>query len=821
MIGQSIARYRIVEHLGDGGMASVWKAEDPLLGRMVALKLLAPALAASAEARRRFRREAELAQMLDHPAIARVLDSGEADQGPWIAMSLLTGETLAARMRRGLLPVPEIREVAAAVASALGYAHSRGILHRDISANNIMLVENDRTFLLDFGLATVEGASLLTRTGTMQGTLVYMAPELLCGQPADPRSDVYSLCAVLYEMLTGTTAHRGETIEGLIYAKLNMPVRPALLLRPELPPQLAAVAERGLAREPGDRFGGAQELLMALGAEPLETSSASPRVSGAAAEEIVIGNAVGYLGVPRFESPGASDPELEKLASELADGVRRRLGTPGRMHIVPADDPLPREADLRGWARQHGANLLLVGRVRRNSALVRVECTLRDPENGAALAGHMVEGSPFDPLGLEDRLVSELHDSLPTAGTHLDRETRPVSRTQDAAERLVQARAYLQRHDHEPSVDAALGLLEWLAGLPMPSAETLATLARAYLDKHRLTHQHAWIQRAANVVERVIRIAPGLPAAMFAHADLKAQTGHGAEAVELYERALAEAPEEFEGWWGLSRLHDQLRQFEQAEDCCRRAIALRPRDWRGYSMLGMVYFRQGRFALALAPWRRVTRLVPDHARAASNIGALYFQLDRFEESEAAFRRSLELEPTASSYANLGTLLFSLHRFQESADLFERATLLRPADARFWGYLGAAADQLPGQQERARQAWQRAIGLMRELLQRNPEDAESWAILSGWLVRQESPEAGRVAIERALSLAPGDRRCVMEAAHTYTLLGESERALDHLEAALREGHGLREVERSLTLQPLTKTERFRRMVDEMRDRRTAS
>jgi serine/threonine-protein kinase len=195
-----------------------------------------------------------------------------------------------------------------------------------------------------------------------------------------------------------------------------------------------------------------------------------------------------------------------------------------------------------------------------------------------------------------------------------------------------------------------------------------------------------------------------------------------------------------------------------------------------------------------------------------------FQLDRFEESETAFQRALAIEPSATTYANLGTLYYAQRRFPEALDAFERASHLRPADARIWGHLGAASRRVPGMEERSRQGYERAIGLMRERLERDPDDGGSWSMYGGWLAVQGRHEEARAAIGQALRLSPHNLRCHVEAACAFLLFGEHETALDHVERALVGGYGIRELESGIDFEPLHAHERFIRLLSEARARR---
>ena len=275
MIGRTFGRYRIVAALGEGGMGTVWKAEDDLLGRSVALKLLGARLADSDSARSRLLREARAAGALDHPGIGTVYDAGEQDGEIFIAMRLVDGGTVADRIQsQGALGLLDAVRIAASAADALGHAHARGILHRDVSARNLMLTKDGQVIVVDFGLALAEGASRLTQSGTTVGTAYYMAPEIALGQKADRRSDIYSLGAVLYEMLTGAPPFEGDRLQAVLYAAVNTPASPPSVKRPGIPPELDRIALKALAKKPEERYANMEALRDDL--DSLEMSGAIP-----------------------------------------------------------------------------------------------------------------------------------------------------------------------------------------------------------------------------------------------------------------------------------------------------------------------------------------------------------------------------------------------------------------------------------------------------------------------------------------------------------------------------------------------------------------
>src|SRR5687768_13432955 len=258
-------RYLIVAELGRGAMGAVHLAKDPLIERDVAIKTLLPDLPAEAmgEVRERFLREARSAGRLNHPNIVTIFDVGEQDGVAYIAMEVLEGRSLQQMLREpGRLPLASIVNIAAQVADALDHAQRFGIVHRDVKPANIMVSAAGRTKLTDFGVAHVPSSSM-TQTGAALGSPKYMPPEQVTGQPVDPRSDVFSLGVVLYEMLTRCTPFEraGDTnVWALLHRIAAERHRPVTELDRELPAVFDRILDRALAKSPSDRYGRAGDM---------------------------------------------------------------------------------------------------------------------------------------------------------------------------------------------------------------------------------------------------------------------------------------------------------------------------------------------------------------------------------------------------------------------------------------------------------------------------------------------------------------------------------------------------------------------------------
>jgi beta-lactam-binding protein with PASTA domain len=265
-------RYRVLRKLGSGGMADVYCAEDQQLGRRVALKLLYRRFAEDDNFVERFRREASSAAGLNHPSIVSIYDRGEWDGTYYIAMELIEGRTLKDVIREhGPAPPDAAVDVAVQILRAARYAHKRGIVHRDLKPHNVMVDDEGRVKVTDFGIARA-GASDMTETGSIMGTAQYLSPEQAQGEPVDARSDLYSIGIVLYEMLTGRVPFDAESAVTIALKQVSeTPIAP-MDLNPEVPPALDAVVLRALAKDRAGRYADADEFIAAL-----EAARAAPQ----------------------------------------------------------------------------------------------------------------------------------------------------------------------------------------------------------------------------------------------------------------------------------------------------------------------------------------------------------------------------------------------------------------------------------------------------------------------------------------------------------------------------------------------------------------
>jgi len=305
LMGKTLGQFEIIEEIGRGGMATVYKARQQSINRLVALKVLPPSLLHDPGFYERFTREVEVIAELEHPHIVPIIDYGESDGIPFIAMRYLAGGSLAALIRRAVPTPQQIEKPLTQLLQALDYAHFRGIIHRDLKPGNVLLDEHNNAYLTDFGIARVLNSSL---TGSaIIGTPAYMSPEQANGFPLDARSDIYAVGIVLFELLTGQEPFSADTPMALMLKHINQPLPSIREIRPEIPEPIEAVIVRATAKNPDDRYSSAGDVARAFS----EALRIAPFVGGTGDHPTVPPNTPHRLTPPPVTPRSSTQPMLD------------------------------------------------------------------------------------------------------------------------------------------------------------------------------------------------------------------------------------------------------------------------------------------------------------------------------------------------------------------------------------------------------------------------------------------------------------------------------------------------------------------------------
>ncbi|MGP0017702.1 MAG: protein kinase domain-containing protein [Candidatus Sulfotelmatobacter sp.] len=353
MIGQLVGHYRVLEKIGAGGMGEVFRARDERLGRDVALKLIRPASSDNPDHLRRFEQEARAAAALNHPNILAIYDVGFEGTVPYIVSELLEGKNLRQRLCEGPMPMREAVDYALQIAQGLTAAHDRGIVHRDLKPENLFLTNDGRIKILDFGVAKlqapaednrpIESLTTVTKHGTMIGTVAYMSPEQLRGRPVDHRGDIFSFGAILYEIVSGSRAFRGETEVDTMTAVLREEPAGAQLDEAAIPAGYQDIIRHCLEKEPENRFQSAKDLVFALqtlsGSSPVKARSLpklAPRITSALPWALVALLAVATAVLAIAQLLHTPPPTYKRLTFEAGTVYAARFAPDGQSIVYSA-----------------------------------------------------------------------------------------------------------------------------------------------------------------------------------------------------------------------------------------------------------------------------------------------------------------------------------------------------------------------------------------------------------------------------------------------------------------------------------------------------
>lgn len=772
-----------------------------------------------------------MASALNHPNICTIYEVGEDSGEVFIAMEYVEGRPLSELIREGALPLDTTLRFGQQLASALAHAHDRGVVHGDLKPLNIIVTPQGDAKILDFGLArrndpsefdrqTLETISAENRPG-LGGTLPYMAPEQIDGSPASPRTDLWSLGVVLYEMASGTRPFCGENLYLLCTSILRNPPRP---LPPQVPGNLAAVIYRCLEKEPARRYQRAGEARAAL--ETLTPSQESvttpsqpetqprPRrtlltlLAAVMLALLIVGGGLLFRERSRLRSgagvvpqkvvlgvlPPASRGDASQSAFEngLADTLNSRLGELSARHplsVIPMSETVAKHATTVDAAReQFGVNLVLVLSVQRAADEVRVNYSLIDARTRQQTRGGTITAAASDPFALQDRVFESVAAAM-------ELQLAPQEKQQSAAygtaqpvayDFYIEGRGYLQDYVVPEKVESAITLFQRALEKDPAYAAATAGLGEAYWRKYQLSHEKQWADAAIETCQKAAAAGPRLAAAHSCLGRAFNAQGQYQKAADEYRRTLELEPTSDDAYDGLAIAYARMGRLEEAEQAHKQAISVRPNYWATYNWLGLFYMDHARYDEAAAMFSQVVSLAPDSFTGYYNLGGVRILQGRYADAIPLLERSLSIRPTADAQSNLATAYFQMRRYAESASTFEQAIKADPKNYIFWGNLGDAYYWAPGKRAEATAAYGTAIQLGTEALRLNPRDGQLLSYLATYHAMRGERRAALDNLEASLRLQPNNPNRMFDAGIIYQQLGETKRALDALEKAVSMG-----------------------------------
>jgi len=627
MIGKTVGHYKILEKLGEGGMGVVYKAEDTKLKRTVALKFLPPGLTGDAEAGSRFVREARAAAALSHPNICTIHEIDETDEGRvFISMSYYEGETLKERIERGPLNLEEAVGVAECVARGLAKAHGSGVVHRDIKPANILLTADGEVKILDFGLAKLTGRTGLTKTGMTIGTVAYMSPEQTRGDEITPKTDIWSLGVVLYEMLTGRLPFKGDYDQAVIYSILNERPRSTRDLRSDIPFELDGVVAKAMAKDSSERYERASDLLSDL-------ESIKRRIeSGPDKEDPAVVKPIPSIAVLPFVNM-SPEPENEYFGDGLAEELINALTQLKGLHVAARTSAFTfrgRETDIREIGRKLDVSTVLEGSVRKAGDRLRITAQLINIADGYHLWSKRYDREMDDIFAIQDEITGAIVEQLRVELIGQEKETI-VKRytedleayelylkgvyywnklTQDGFERSIECyEKAIEKDPHYALAYAALADGHWLSSfwgsLPphrtYPKAREAAekaiemddTLGQAHASLACVHTFYDWDwESAEREFERAIQLASDSPnTRIYYSLYLNLRRRHDEAIIE------ARRGRELDPLSGFCNTHFahrlwQARRLDEAIEEFKKWLLVEPNDWFAHHHLSSLYLEK-------------------------------------------------------------------------------------------------------------------------------------------------------------------------------------------------------------------------------------
>jgi len=683
-VGQPLSHYQLLDKLGEGGMGVVWRAHDLRLDRDVAIKLLPESFAGDPERRAQFQREAKAVAALRHPNIVTIYSVEEAEGQVFFTMELLEGQPLSRELAPGGIAPLRFFDLAIPIADAVAAAHERGIIHRDLKPGNILVCAGDVVKILDFGLARFmehgaagpggEDTTTETSEGGLDGTVRYMSPEQLRGEPLDHRSDLFSLGVVLFELATGEHPFQGRTAADAIASVLKDDPPSARAFNPRLPMGLDVVLRRALEKTVDRRVASAVELRNDLKRVRDKGASSGPDEDPSIA-----------VLPPADMSPDKDQSYFcEGMAEEIINALSRIRG----LRVASRTSSFQfRNAcvDTREIGRRLGVSTLLEGSVRKSGNRLRITAQLIDAAGGFHLWSESFDRDLNDVFEIQREIAQAVVSALQVTLTPQEKGALAASPTQhvQAYDYYLRGRSYYDHYDRR-DIEFALQLFARAGELDPSFALAHAGLADCWSYIYLYSERREDVRRQAEAAaRRAVHLAPDSAQSQASFALALSLADHREEAERAFELAVRLDPELFEAWYFYARHCFGRGQLEKAVRLYERAGQVRPDDFQASLLVAQIYDDLDEHEKARASRLRGVASVaarldlhPDDTRAMYMAANGLVALGERERGLALARRAGEISPDEPMVLyNLGCIYALAGERDNAIDCLEKAVVL--------------------------------------------------------------------------------------------------------------------------------------------------
>ena len=685
MIGKTISHYKILEKLGEGGMGVVYKAQDTKLDRIVALKFLPQHFTSDPVEKERFIHEAKAASALNHPNITTIHEVDEFEGQMFIVMEYCEGKTLKQMIEKETLPVKKVLDIAIHVSEGLTAAHSKGVVHRDIKSDNIMVTQEGQVKIMDFGLAKLKGATKLTKAGSTLGTAAYMSPEQAQGEEVDSRSDIFSFGVVLYELLTGQLPFKGEHHAAIVYSIINEEPQPVARFNNKVSAKLEDIVFKALTKDKEERYQHTDDLLAdlrrekksleyvktALTAPPAEPpkpvkKKAVPLTVGVIAILILI---VVYFAFLKQKGPTtiigkpsiavlylenlSENKEDEYFASGMTEDIITQLSKIGGLLVASRSDIEQfqnKAVNLKEVANKLRVNYIMEGSVRKYGDKIRISCQLIKASDGFHVWADSYDRQIEDLFAIQADVAKSVAQALKVAlvPAELERIEKKPTQNVQAYNYYLQGREYyfgggsstkegleLSTKMFEKALEADSNFALAHAGL----SDCYSSYVMFWVDPKK-----SWLEKAEKAGLKALALDPNLAEAHRSLSRLYYTEGKTEKAIQEAEEAVKVNPNYGEAWRLLGQWYTNVGQYPKAESALMKALEVKPTEHSLFGAFIGLYSAWGKKEKVEEYFNKGLEVQPNNLVIYADMSGYYLSRGELEQTKRMAHKSLNINP---------------------------------------------------------------------------------------------------------------------------------------------------------------------------------